>query len=329
MTTATQETGTSAGAFGEARRGDAERLGRALGMFSVGLGLSQILAPRGVARAIGLQDDDGNRKLMMAFGLRELATGVGLLTRPDSAAFAWGRVAGDAMDLAVLGQALTSERNDHNRVAAAAAAVLGVTALDVIAGQKLSRSDGDGISEPQERGIRVKKAITINRSPEEAYRFWRDFENLPWFMAHLESVRVIDERRSRWKAKAPLGATVEWEAEIIEDRPNELIAWRSLEGADVPNSGQVRFVPAPGGRGVEVQVELRYDPPAGIVGATIARLFGEEPSVQVNGDLRRFKQVMEIGEVVHSDASIHRGMHPAQPPAEAPVLTSRFQGGSS
>jgi uncharacterized membrane protein len=329
MTTATQETGTRAAAFGEVRKGDAERLSRALGMFSVGLGLSQILAPRGVARAIGLEDDDGNRRLMMAFGLRELATGVGLLTRPDSATFAWGRVAGDAMDLAVLGQALTSDRNDHNRVAAAAAAVLGVTALDVIAGQKLSRADGDGMSEPQERGIRVRKAITINRSPEEAYRFWRDFENLPWFMAHLESVRVIDERRSRWKARAPLGASVEWEAEIVEDRPNELIAWRSLEGADVPNSGRVRFVPAPGGRGVEVQVELRYDPPAGIVGATIARLFGEEPSVQVNGDLGRFKQVMEIGEVVHSDASIHRGMHPAQPPAEAPILTSRFQGGSS
>jgi uncharacterized membrane protein len=136
-------------------------------------------------------------------------------------------------------------------------------------------------------------------------------------MAHLESVRVMDERRSYWRAKAPLGATVEWTAEITEDRPNELIAWRSIEPADVRNAGRVRFTPLSNDRGVEVRVELSYDPPGGIVGATIARLFGEEPSVQVDGDLRRFKQVLEIGEVVHSDASIHRGMHPARPGASS------------
>ncbi len=316
---------------GRGGNGGPERLSRALGLFSIGLGLSQILAPRSVTRAIGLEDDDQNHKLMTAFGIREVATGLGLLSRPDSATFAWGRVAGDAMDLAVLGRALTSDRNDHNRVAAAAAAVLGVTVLDIIAGKNLSRASTDtpDRTRARDRGIRVVKAITINATAEEAYRLWRNFENLPWFMAHLESVQVMDDRRSYWRAKAPLGATVEWTAEITEDRPNELIAWRSLEGSDVTSAGQVRFTPLPGDRGIEVRVELSYDPPGGIVGATIAKLFGEEPSVQVDGDLRRFKQVLEVGEVVHSDASIHRGMHPARPSEETPDLVSRFQGVSS
>ena len=309
---------------------NAEGLARALGFFSIGLGLAQILSPRGVARTIGLEDEESYRRAMQAFGLREIATGVGLLTRPQPARFAWGRVAGDAMDLAVLGKAYASDRNDRNRVAAATAAVLGVTILDVIAGQRLSRG-GDGAlrERRQARTIRVRKSITINRTPEEVYRFWRSFENLPRFMAHLESVRSLDDRRSYWKAKAPLGATVEWTAEIIEDRPNALIAWRSLEGADVPNFGRVRFVPAAGGRGTEVHVEMQYDPPGGVIGATVAKLFGEEPSQQVDGDLRRLKQVLEVGEVVHSDASIHRGPHPAQPPAQVPEPGSTFGGAAT
>jgi uncharacterized membrane protein len=116
------------------------------------------------------------------------------------------------------------------------------------------------------------------------------------------------------KAKAPAGTSVEWEAETLEDRTNELISWRSLPDAGVPNSGTVRFMEAPGGRGTEVHVELRYQPPGGKIGALVAKLFGEEPQQQVKGDLRRFKQVMETGEIVHSDASIHTGPHPAQPP---------------
>jgi uncharacterized membrane protein len=110
--------------------------------------------------------------------------------------------------------------------------------------------------------------------------------------------------------------TDEWDAEIIDDRPNELIAWRSLDGATVDNSGVVRFKPAPDGQGTEVHVELHYKPPAGKIGATIAKLFGEAPEQQVRDDLRAFKQVMEIGEIVQSDASIHRRPHSARPPEE-------------
>jgi uncharacterized membrane protein len=145
--------------------------------------------------------------------------------------------------------------------------------------------------------VRVDQAMTINAPVEEIYSFWRKFSNLPQFMYHLESVTEIDQMRSHWKAKAPLGMTVEWDAEIVSETPNELISWRSVEDADVANAGSVRFLPATGGRGTIVKVELRYEPPAGKLGAAIAWLTGEEPSVQVREDLRRFKQLMETGEI--------------------------------
>jgi uncharacterized membrane protein len=197
------------------------------------------------------------------------------------------------MDLALLGTAVLSDKAKLGRVAAVTAAVAGVTALDLVCSQQLSRS-------PDARapggGIRVRKAITINRSPEDLYRFWRDFENLPRFMRHLESVRVLDDGRSHWVARGPGGSRVEWDAEITLDVANQLIAWRSLEG-DVDTAGSVRFERAPGGRGAVVRVDMQYRPPAGAMGALIARLFGEEPEQQVPEELRRFKQVMEAGEI--------------------------------
>ncbi len=146
------------------------------------------------------------------------------------------------------------------------------------------------------RGIKVEKSVMVNRPAAELYRYWRNFENLPKFMDHLESVRTTGEKRSHWVAKAPAGTTVEWDAEIINEKENELIAWRSLENADVDNAGSVRFQEAPAGRGTEVRVSLEYDPPGGVIGAAIAKLFGEAPDQQIQEDLRRFKQVMEAGE---------------------------------
>ena len=145
-------------------------------------------------------------------------------------------------------------------------------------------------------GITVRQTTTINRGAGEIYTFWRNFENLPRFMEHLESVRTIDGDRSGWVAKAPLGLTVEWDAEITADEPEKLIAWQSLEGADIDHIGYVRFTPARQG-GTEVDVELRYRAPLGKIGATLAKLLGEEPSVQVKEDLRRFKQLMETNEI--------------------------------
>jgi uncharacterized membrane protein len=146
-------------------------------------------------------------------------------------------------------------------------------------------------------GIKVKHSVTVNRPQEELFRFWRNFENLPRLMSHLESVTVLDGGRSHWVAKAPAGRTVEWDAEIHTETVNELISWRSLEGSQIANAGSVRFRPAPGGRGTEVTVTLEYSPPLGHVGATLAGIFGEEPGQQVREDLRRFKQQMEAGEI--------------------------------
>jgi uncharacterized membrane protein len=151
--------------------------------------------------------------------------------------------------------------------------------------------------------MELSSAVTVKAPPEEVYAFWHDFERLPSFMGHLESVRTTGDRRSHWKAKAPAGKTVEWDAATTEDVPNERISWRSLEGADVDNSGSVRFTPAPGGRGTEVRLRMSYSQPGGPLGKVASKLFGEEPEQQVEDALRRFKQVIETGEVVRSDAS--------------------------
>lgn len=142
-------------------------------------------------------------------------------------------------------------------------------------------------------GIKVEESIIIDRTPDELYAYWRNFENLPRFMDHLESVTVLDEDRSHWVAKGPAGSRIEWDAEIHNEIENELIAWRSLPGSEVGNAGSVHFTPIAEGRSSEVRVVLSYEPPAGRLGAAIARLFGEEPSQQVADDLARFKEAME------------------------------------
>jgi uncharacterized membrane protein len=289
----------------------AEQLAHGLGWFSIGLGLAEVLAPRGVAKIAGVR---GNTGLIRLFGLREIASGIAIFMQGKRPAAAlWSRVAGDALDLAALAAAFASPDSSKGRVAFATANVLGVTALDLICAQQLSSSN------TAEGGItQVRKSISINRSPEELYQFWRDFRNLPRFMQHLESVEETGNGRSHWVAKAPGGTSVEWDAEITEDRPNELIAWHSLEGADVDNSGSVRFERAPGSHGTIVRVEIEYNPPGGVIGAAIAKLFGEEPGQQVQADLRRFKQVIETGEVVRSEGSLQgtglMAQRPAQPP---------------
>jgi uncharacterized membrane protein len=281
-----------------------------LGWFSVGLGLAQLIAPRQVARLIGADHrSDATCNTIMAVGVRELTCGVGLLSRTQPAAWAWARVAGDVMDMGLLAYAWRDGKASREQVLGAGGTVLAAALLDAETAIALGRAQ----REPLAQGITVKQSITVQRTPDEAYAFFRDLQNLPSFMAHLESVVEESQGRSRWRAKGPLGVNVEWQAEVIEERPGELIAWRSLPGADVPNRGVVTFKSAPGQLGTEITVDLSYDPPIGAVGATIAKLFGREPSQEVSADLRRLKQVLETGEVLHSDSSIHAGMHPARP----------------
>jgi uncharacterized membrane protein len=175
-------------------------------------------------------------------------------------------------------------------------AVSGRSALNRALGRNTATGDrvSSAASVARGQGIRVERRVFVNRPREEVYRFWRQLENLPRFMDHLESVTVLDESRSHWVAKAPASTKVEWDASIHNEIDNELIAWRSLPGADVDNAGSVHFTPL--GDGTEVRVVLSYDPPAGKVGATVAKLLGEEPGQQVEEDLRRFKQVIEAVE---------------------------------
>jgi uncharacterized membrane protein len=188
------------------------------------------------------------------------------------------------------------------RIVVGTAAVLSVIALDLLSRRQLSRNGGEvrrAVS--RKRNIEVRKTIIVNRAPDEVYAFWHDFENLPRFMTHLESVEITGQGRSHWKAKAPAGRTVEWDAIIIDDQTNELIAWETVAGSDIDHAGLVRFQPAPGNRGTEVRVELRYAPPAGRLGSTLAKLFGEEPEQQIQADLRAFKSVMETEEVARAE----------------------------
>ena len=151
-------------------------------------------------------------------------------------------------------------------------------------------------------GIRVDRSVTINRPADELYRYWRNFENLPLFMENVDSVTLLDDFRSHWVVNGPAGVHFEWDAEIHNEKENELIAWRSLDG-EVNHAGSVLFRPAPGGRSTEVRVELRYEPPAGAIGAAVAKLLGDDPAHQVGEDLRRFKDVMEAGEVSRNSSA--------------------------
>ncbi|MEU5791388.1 SRPBCC family protein [Micromonospora purpureochromogenes] len=297
-------------------KGRGTGLPRLLGVVSLALGAGGLLAPRAVARLTGVDDSPHAVGVIPAVAARELGHAAGLLTGRRPGGWAWTRVAGDAADLTLLGRALADRCGERRRrVAVTTAVVAGIAVVDLLAAVRAGRA-----RRARERMILMEVGVTVNRPASEAYRFWRDLENLPRFMAHLESVRVDDLRRSHWTARGPAGRLVGWDAEIVEDRPDEVIAWRSLPGAQVPNAGRVRFVPAPGGRGTEVRVELGYAPPAGRLGRAVAKLFGEEPEQQIRDDLRRFKQVLETGEVVRSDASpqgitLHQQLkqRPAQP----------------
>jgi uncharacterized membrane protein len=223
------------------------------------------------------------------------------------------------MDLALLAAAWRSKRESSVRLAAAMGAVVGIGVADIVASLRFTRNPDIKM---HEREIPVKATTTVRAPREQVYSYWRDFANFPSFMAHVESVEPREYGRQHWVAKAPLG-TVEWDAEIVQDLPGELIAWRSVKGSDIDHTGSVRFMDAPGGRGTEIHVDMRVAAPAGRIGLTVAKLLGEEPTMQVKDDLRRFKQIMETGEIVRSEGSpegpfARRQLkqRPAQPPEQ-------------
>jgi uncharacterized membrane protein len=284
-----------------------------LGLFSLGLGLAQVTAAPQLSRLLLGANNKRNRGALRAVGVREIGAGLGLLARRRPAGWLWARLAGDVMDLGLLALAFSSKKARARNVSAAAAGVLGVAVIDFLAARRQSRLSAGAQTTAQPS--RISASVTIARPVDEVYRFWRNLPNLPRFMAHLESIDQGSDGRWHWRGRGPGGQTFEWDAELLIDRPNESIAWESIGDAPLPNSGQVRFSPAPGGRGTEVTLVTEYRPAGGKLGASIAHMFAKVPEVQMQNDLRRCKQLLELGEVVHSDASIARGMHPARPGA--------------
>lgn len=276
-------------------RNSAHLLANGLGVFSIGLGLAELLAPARLARLVGMAPHPA---LIRAMGIRELSSGAGLLSRHATDRWAWSRVGGDLLDLAMLGAAARAASGSRSRLAITAATLAGVAALDVYCSRRLGRT-----SQPNNRHhtLHFNTSITVDRPQDELYRAWHRFEDLPRLMPHLESVEQTGNNLWHWTANGPAGSRMEWDAEIIEDIPGERIVWRASDDSPVQNSGSVRFEPAPEGRGTQVTVNLVYEPPAGKLGAWIARAFGQAPETQIPLDLHRFKQWMETGEIATTE----------------------------
>jgi len=267
---------------------------------SVGLGLTEIVAPRKVAAMSGVSDNRRSRSTIRALGVRELGHAAAMFF--GSSRLVWTRVAGDAIDLAALGAGMTNRTASRARGAAAAAGLIGITAVDVLAAVN-AQHNGDGHQSAGPGGKDLRAVVTVWRTPRDVYRFWRHLDNLPTFMYHLKSVSVDSAGRSHWVANSPLGAAVEWDAELTEDVPDTRIAWKSLPGSEIDNRGRVEFTSAPDGRGTEIRVTMRYAIPGGTLGKAVATLLGESPDQQVNDDLRRLKQLLETGQVIRSSGS--------------------------
>jgi uncharacterized membrane protein len=283
-----------------AARENRQKLVKGLGWFSIGLGLFEIVAPRTLSRLIGVKPHTG---VMRLFGVREVISGLGILSQPESATWLDARVAGDAMDLALLGGSFFSERSHRGRLALATAAVAGVTAVDILCSKDLKEGPGtqSTLAPAQPGAVSLRRSIIVNRPASELYQMWRNLEGLPKFMSHLLSVKNGEGNRSRWVARGPGASRIEWDAQIEEERLHEMISWRSLPNADVESTGSVRFEPATGGRGTVVRVEMHYRPPAGKAGALVAKLLGQSPEKQIAVDLLRFKQMAETGEIARTE----------------------------
>ena len=248
----------------------------ALSLLGVGLGLVELVRPGTLEKM-----DSRVRRLQRHPSVRAGLRGMKIVARSP-----WARAAGlQALERSVA-QGLRG-----GRIPLSTAAGLGGLALAGAAPILLlaSRGSHDGV-------VHVERSVTVNKPVDEVYASWRNLEDLPRRMVHVESVG-IDGDRSHWRVKAPAGLTVEWDATLVEEVPNERLAWKSADDADVPNSGTVRFVAAPDGRGTEVHAEVHYELPGGRLGVALAKILGGEPAEQIESDLRRFKQVMETGEV--------------------------------
>lgn len=273
------------------------RLAQGLGWYSLGLGVAQLVAPRLFARALGVKGGGG--ALVRVLGVRELLSGLGLLGSKRAVGSLSARIAGDVVDLALLGLAIAQPNNGRRRLIAATAATAVATGLDVLARRHLAADPSR--AERVAAETRVGKAITIDADPGDVYAAWRHLDNLTAIFPELRGVERLDALRSRWTARGPGGVKLRWEAEIVDDVPGEMIAWTTVNGW-LDTEGVVRFMRAPGGRGTEVVVEMRYHTRGRALGRAAAAGLGLEPSLVLDRGLRRLKQLIEIGEPMRARA---------------------------
>lgn len=298
---------------------------------NIAVGLSQLVAPDALARLIGLRPSHQTRLAMRATGIRELTTGYALLANSQSTAWLWSRLAGDALDLSLLAAGVGRRADDRTRATRAAFAIAGGAVVSVYAAARTGQiqrrlliassayvapkrvvppvseafapavavavsemADDAHVALPAMRT--AYQTITVSRPAADLYAFWRDFGNLPSFMHQLESVLCADCARSHWVMRGPGGTRHAWEAEVVADVPGELIAWQMLSDAAAFSAATVRFVPTASGRDTMVHLTLDYSASAGALGDVVARLFGVEPSQQLERDLAAFKRLMEVAE---------------------------------
>jgi uncharacterized membrane protein len=263
---------------------------RTLGWLSVALGLGGLFVPRTMARWSGLS---GHESLLAAVGARELVSGIGLLTQRDKVPWLWARVAGDALDLAILGLA-SAPRGGRGARAAGTAVVAAITAADVAAAIAYPRTSSQA---SPSRDVYLERSIIVNKPPRECYDWWRDLRNMPRFTRNLEKVTPLDENNSLWVSREFAGTRVEWRSRINEDVPGERILWSATRDSSFAHAGSVTFAPATGGRGALIRVSIHYHVPGGRIGAALAQFLGPDPMGEVRENLRRFKQLLETGEI--------------------------------
>lgn len=299
--------------------GDVAQMAKALGWFSLGLGLAQVAMPRQVSTLIGLRGDEDDQKIMRVVGMREIASGLGILAQAKPTPWLWSRVGGDAMDLALLRSAMDSPWSQKDRVTAAALAVLGITAADVLCSTKITAEPDQPDQAMQSNEVHVTAAVTVQAPVSKIFALWDGFQGLPRFMSDAATVQITGNRQSRWTVPGPAGTSLEWVVQITDVVPNEQIRWQTVDGGLFSAEGTVRFRTAPGNRGTQVIFDAHFSPPGGALGQKVAQPLAEIVKVKIGNDLRRFKQLIELGEVVHSDDSIVPGPNPAQPQPRTPA----------
>lgn len=268
----------------------ATKVARKVGWLSIGLGVTELVAPRAFARVTGISRGHLETRLN---GVRKVAAGVGILRQPVRAVGSVTQLGGNLIALAKLRNAgLLSEPREpkRGRRVLTVAAIAGGTVVGAICVKKLTGSNGH-----RARSIRHSASASINSTREQCYSYWHDPQNLPNFFKHLKTVRSIGDGRAEWVAEAPDGKEMSWTMEVTEDVPNQQIAWRSVGGGAFAQMGSVRFEPIGAGKGTIVRVHMQHEIPAG--GTWFAKLLGSDPGLFLRKSLLRFKQLIETGEI--------------------------------